>query len=109
MKFNVLVTDNFERKVKKLSRKYKSLKADLEPVFVQLETTPNLGIAIGNDCFKIRVAIKSKRSGKSGGARIITYVRYLKGSVYLIDIYDKSQKTTISEKEIIELVSIILG
>ncbi len=109
MRFNVVVTDNFERKVKKLSKKYKSLKDDLEPIFDQLETTPSLGIAIGNDCFKIRVAIKSKRSGKSGGARIITYVRYIKDSVYLIDIYDKSQRTSITEKEIVELITLILG
>ena len=108
MKFDVVATDNFERKVKKLSKKYKSLKADLEPVFDQLTSTPSLGTAIGNDCYKIRVAISSKGRGKSGGARIITYVRYVKSTVYLIDIYDKSEKDIISEKEIIEVISLIL-
>jgi len=107
MKFNVIATENFERKVKRLAKKYKSLKADLEPVFDKLNTTPNFGVSIGNDCFKIRVAIASKGFGKSGGARIITYIRYIKDTVYLIDIYDKSEKESISENEIIELISLI--
>lgn len=109
MKFNIVATENFAKKVKKLSKKYKSLKNDLKPVFDQLAITPNLGTSIGNDCFKIRIAISSKGRGKSGGARIITYVRYIKDTVYLIDIYDKSDKESISEKEIVELVAIILG
>jgi hypothetical protein len=108
MKFNVVATENFERKVKRLARKYKSIKADLQPVFDQLACTPDLGISIGNDCFKIRIAIASKGRGKSAGARIITYVWYIKDTVYLIDIYDKSEKDNISEKEIIELISLIL-
>jgi mRNA-degrading endonuclease RelE of RelBE toxin-antitoxin system len=109
MNFDVVATENFEKKVKWLSKKHKSLKADLKPVFDKLIITPNLGVAIGNDCYKIRVAISSKSRGKSGGARIITYVRYVKGTVYLLDIYDKSQKDTISENEIDELISVILG
>ncbi len=109
MRFNVVATENFERKVKRLAKKYKSLKADLKPVFDQLETIPKLGTAIGNDCYKIRIAINSKGRGKSGGARIITYVRYMKDTVYLIDIYDKSEKASITEREIVELIALILG
>jgi mRNA-degrading endonuclease RelE of RelBE toxin-antitoxin system len=107
MKFNVVVTENFERKVKRLAKKYKSLKADLKPIFDKLTYTPSLGIPIGNDCYKIRVAISSKGQGKAGGARIVTYIRYIKETVYLIDIYDKSDEGSISEKEIIELISLI--
>lgn len=108
MNFNVIVTDNFERKVKQLSKRYSSLKSDLKPVFDKLSSTPNHGVAIGNNCYKIRIAIRSKSRGKSGGGRIITYVRYIKETVYLIDIYDKSEKDIISEKEIIELISLIM-
>jgi mRNA-degrading endonuclease RelE of RelBE toxin-antitoxin system len=108
MKFNVVATENFERKVKRLARKYKSIKADLKPVFDQLACTPGLGTSVGNDCFKIRIAIASKGRGKSAGARIITYVLYIKDTVYLIDIYDKSEKESISENDITELISLIL-
>jgi mRNA-degrading endonuclease RelE of RelBE toxin-antitoxin system len=108
MKFKVIVTENFERKVKRLAKKYRSLKTDLKPVFDQLSDNPNLGTSIGNDCYKIRLSVSSKGRGKSGGARIITFVRFVKGTVYLIDIYDKSDKSNISEKEIIGLITMIL-
>ena len=108
MKFNVVVTANFERKVKRLSKKYLSLKADLTPVFNQLSINPTFGKPLGNNCYKIRISISSKGQGKSGGARLITYVRFVKETVYLIDIYDKSLKESISENEIIELISLIL-
>jgi hypothetical protein len=108
MKFKVIVTENFERKVKTPAKKYRSLKTDLKPVFDQLSVIPNLGASIGNDCYKIRLSISSKGRGKSGGARIITFVRFAKGTVFLIDIYDKSDKSNISEKEIIGLITMIL-
>lgn len=108
MKFKVIVTENFERKVKRLAKKYRSLKSDLKLVFDQLSDNPTLGTSIGNDCYKIRLSVSSKGRGKSGGARIITFVRFVKGTVYLIDIYDKSDKSNISEKEIIDLITMIL-
>lgn len=108
MKYDVIATENFERKVKRLSKKYFSLKSDLKSIFDQLSINPTFGSSLGNNCYKIRFSIKSKGQGKSGGARIITYVRFIKDTVYLIDIYDKSEKDTISEKEIIELITMIL-
>ncbi len=59
-----------------------------------------MGTPIGKDCYKIRVLItsKGKGKGKSGGARVITYVRIVKSNVYLLDIYDKSNKAAISIK-----------
>lgn len=37
-----------------------------------------MGIPLGKNCYKIRLKISSKNSGKSGGARIITHV-FLEG------------------------------
>jgi hypothetical protein len=62
-----------------------------------LKVTPSLGIPIGRQCYKIRLAIKSKGQGKSGGARVITCVVAVKESVVLLTIYDKSEKEDISE------------
>ncbi|MBM3436344.1 MAG: hypothetical protein FJY07_09045 [Bacteroidetes bacterium] len=109
MKFNIIATENFEKKVKRLAKKYKSLKDELRVLFDQLERNPELGKSIGNDCFKIRLAIHSKGRGKAGGARIITYIRFVKQTIYLIDIYDKSERESITEKEIKELVSLIIN
>lgn len=100
MSFNIIVTEVFERKLKRLAKKHKSIKADLLAVIEQLSENPIMGTPIGKDCYKIRVAITSKGKGRSGGARMITYIRITSEIVYLIDIYDKSEQSTISDKEL---------
>jgi len=100
MNFNVVVTAPFERKLKRLAKKYNSIRYDLGVVIEELSQNPNLGIPLGNNCYKIRVAITSKKRGKSGGARLITYVRVLKNTIYLMDIYDKSEIETFSISEL---------
>jgi mRNA-degrading endonuclease RelE of RelBE toxin-antitoxin system len=107
MSFNVIATEPFERKLKRLTKKYKSLTHDLINVIDNLSINPTLGTPIGKDAYKIRVAISSKGKGKSGGARIITYVRVLRKNVYLMDIYDKSEEETISNKELQTLIDIL--
>jgi hypothetical protein len=46
------------------------------------------------------MAISSKNKGKSGGARVITYVRIVDENIYLISIYDKSGIDTITDDEL---------
>ena len=107
MSFDVIATDPFERKLKRLSKKYHSLAKDLAEIFDSLEQDPTLGTPIGKDCYKIRVAIASKNKGKSGGARIITYVRVIKHKVFLLDIYDKSEQADITHQELQLLINIL--
>ena len=99
MNCSVLATRPFERKLKQLAKKYLSIAGDLEALGKELEETPTLGTPLGKDCYKIRMAITSKGQGKSGGARIITCVRVVKNTVYMIDIYDKSEQDSISDRE----------
>jgi len=70
----------------------------------QLEVNPNLGVSIGNGFFKIRIAIRSKGKGKRGGARFITFVKIVDQIVFLVSIYDKSDKTDISDSELKSLL-----
>lgn len=100
MKFDIIATDPFERKIKRLAKKYRALAADLSQVIEELEENPTMGMALGKGCYKIRVAISSKGKGKSGSARLITYVRIIKNTVYLLDIYDKADQQNISDKEL---------
>lgn len=74
MSFDVIATEPFERKLKRLAKKYKSLASDLASIIEQLIENPILGTPIGKDCYKIRIAVTSKSKVKSGGARMITYV-----------------------------------
>ena len=107
MSFDIIATEPFEKKLKKLSKKYKSLSSDLFQLFEELSNNPQMGTPLGKDCFKIRVAISSKGKGKSAGARIITYVRIVQNSIYLMDMYDKSDQATISDKELVFLIDLL--
>jgi hypothetical protein len=65
-----------------------------------------LGTPIGKNCFKIRLAIKSKGQGKSGGARVITCVLAVKETVVLLSIYDKAEKEDISDLVLQQLLAV---
>ncbi len=59
---------------------------------------------MAKSCYKIRLSITSKGKGKSGGARIITHV-YAEGkTVFLLSIYDKSEREDIGAQEIERLL-----
>lgn len=100
MSFKVIYTVAFEKEFRKLSRKYPSLISEFRLFVTSLAEKPVQGVPLGNDCFKIRFPITSKGKGKRGGARIITFVKIVKELVFLVTIYDKSEKATISNKEI---------
>ena len=104
MSFEVKTTEYFERRSKRLFKKYKSLPGELYKIINQLIDHPHLGTAIGKGCYKIRIAISSKGKGKSGGARLITYVWVVENSVFLIDIYDKSEQENIIPQELQNLI-----
>lgn len=107
MSFSVAVTSYFKKQAKRLLKKYPSLKAELQTMVAGLEAKPDQGESIGNNCYKIRLAIASKNKGKSGGARLITHVLYSDECVYLLSIYDKSELDNISDTELMELLKYI--
>lgn len=109
MKFNIYYTPEFEKQLKRLAKKYKSLGKDLSALVKELENNPITGTSLGNNCYKIRLAISSKGKGKSGGARVITCVIVTQHEVYLADIYDKSEQENISDKRLKELAALIHG
>jgi len=100
MNFDVRTLPNFEKEAKRLSKKHRSLKKDLLTLIESLEKSPQQGEPLGNDFYKVRLAISSKGSGKSGGARIITCVKIVRNIVFLTSIYDKSEKATITNQEL---------
>ncbi len=104
MSFKVKTSDQFEKELKKLAKKYPSLKKEFAGLVAQLEENPSLGTSLGNNVFKIRLAIASKGKGKSGGARVITYVQIDDETVLLLSIYNKGDKDSVSDKEILELL-----
>ncbi|NBB88564.1 MAG: type II toxin-antitoxin system RelE/ParE family toxin [Bacteroidetes bacterium] len=107
MIYKVYTLSPFRKRAKKLIKKYPSLKAELSQLGEQLSTQPTLGTSLGNNCYKIRMAIASKGRGKSGGARIITHFYVAVDTVYLLFIYDKSDKENIPDHQIKELLKLI--
>lgn len=104
MSFNVVVTDGFKKHAKGIAKKHRSLKSDLNKLIDSLEENPTQGEPLGKDCYKIRMAITSKGKGKSGGSRVITCVKIVNQTAYLLTIYDKSDQENISDKELDELL-----
>jgi len=107
MSYKVKTIPYFDRQAKRLTRKFKSFKNELSELFDSLEIDPTQGTVLGNNCYKIRVVIKSKGKGKSGGARAVTHVIAVKEHVYLLTVFDKSEKDNISDKELQKLLKMI--
>lgn len=108
MSYSIKSIAVFEKQAKKLVKKYRSLKGELTEIITELKENPLLGTSIGNNCYKIRMAISSKNKGKSGGARLITTFTVADETVFLLSIYDKSEKDSLSDKELDELLAYIL-
>jgi mRNA-degrading endonuclease RelE of RelBE toxin-antitoxin system len=104
MSYNVELSANFKKEAKRLIKKYPSLKTELSELFNELEENPTIGTPLGNDIYKIRLAVASKNKGKSGGARVLSFVKVIQTTVLLFSIYSKGEKDTISDKEIEELL-----
>jgi mRNA-degrading endonuclease RelE of RelBE toxin-antitoxin system len=100
MSYNIEVTAHFGKQLKRLAKKFPSLKNEYAELIVSLKENPEQGIDLGNNCYKIRLAIASKQKGKSGGARVITYVQVIDTKIYLLSIYDKSEQADINDKNL---------
>ena len=107
MSYEVAVVKPFLRELKRLIKKYPSLKEEIAKLRTTLEQDPFVGTAIGHGCRKIRLAMASKGKGKSGGARVITHVHIQGRMVFLLDIYDKSDKSDLAPGELDELLRAI--
>lgn len=98
MSFSIFPTGRFKKEAKRLSKKFPYLKAELAELNKTLTHQPDLGTPLGNNSYKIRIAIRSKGKGKSGGGRVITYLVHENKEVYLLTIYDKSELDSIDDK-----------
>ena len=98
MSYKVELLPNFEREAKHLLKKYPSLRQELVTLILDLAESPTQGTSLGHNCYKIRLAIRSKQQGKSGGARVITCVVAAAEKLTLLSIYDKSEQADIPDK-----------
>ena len=112
MSYNTVVknTNYFLKQLKRLGKKYPSLKQDINNLRLTLIEHPRTGENLGQGAYKIRLKITSKGKGKSGGARVISYVEteiigvVQNNVVSLLTIYDKGEMDSLSKEEIARLI-----
>jgi mRNA-degrading endonuclease RelE of RelBE toxin-antitoxin system len=102
----VVASPTFARNIRKLSKKYRSIREDVEPVIKQLAQgeLPGSQIAdIGYTVFKLRIQNTDIQRGKSGGYRLIYYVK-TETQILLLTIYPKSEQADITANEIKQII-----
>ncbi len=104
MSYSIIATQRFDKELKRLAKKFPSLKSEYAELIENLIHNPETGTFIANNCYKIRLAISSKGKGKSGGGRVITYLYLETEIVYLLTIYDKSEKQNLKPNELKEMI-----
>lgn len=103
----IIYSPIFIKKAKHLKKKHLSLISDLTKLESALIINPKTGTDLGNGIFKIRLAVKSKGKGKSGGYRVITYLQ-TENEIVMIYIYDKSEEANITKQDIQKIIDNLL-
>jgi mRNA-degrading endonuclease RelE of RelBE toxin-antitoxin system len=86
MSYSIILTHRFEKELKRLAKKFPSLKSEFAKLIANYSKNPEMGTFIGNSCYKIRLAIASKGKGKRGGARIVTHLYIATETIYLLTV-----------------------
>ncbi len=103
----ISVSDDFAKEAKRLAKKYPSFKQDYKDFLVSIKNNPLQGDEITKNIRKIRMAIKAKGKGKSGGARVITFnilTDIKNGHVVFLLLYDKEDASTVKVNVVKQLV-----
>lgn len=99
-------TPEFKRNLRALSKKYRHIRQDIQPVIDDLRQNKIIGDqvpGIGYTIFKVRVRNTDARKGKSGGYRVIYYLQ-TKAHIILITIYSKTEQSDISAARIQQII-----
>jgi len=105
MSYSIISTPVFKKEAKRLCKRYTTLIDELALLEKDLENNHEQGVDLGDNVYKIRIAIKSKGKGKSGGGRVITYIITEDLEVYLLYLYDKSELSNIDDKTLRNLIN----
>ena len=97
----------FLKNLRNLRKKYQRIQEDMQPVIQQLEQGELLGdqiSGVGYPVFKLRVKNSDNQKGKSGGYRLIYYVKTATG-IILLTVYSKSEQVDIDAIEIKRIIT----
>lgn len=111
MRRQVEVAPTFERDLKRLARRYRRIRQDLEPLIDRLAAgdTPGDRVAgVAAIVYKVRIANRDARKGKSGGYRVIYYLPSELVTT-LLTIYSKNDQADVPAAEIARILEDELG
>lgn len=103
LSIEIAITPRFQRDLRELAKRYRSIRTDIQPLIDQLQAGEIPGDRIAGikyQVFKVRIKNSNIQKGKSGGYRVIYYLKNAQG-IILTTIYSKSDLTDVSN-EIIE-------
>ncbi len=96
----------FRRDIKRLYKKYRHIQTDVQPLIQQLEQGETPGDqmqGVGYAVYKVRVQNSDVEKGKSGGYRVIYYVK-TDALTMLITMYSKSEMKDVSTDQIRQII-----
>ena len=100
-------TVKFQKKIKSLEKKYRNIKDDVSPIVESLSIGKLPGDKIADlnlEIYKVRIKNSNNHKGKSGGYRLIYYVKTI-DQVILVTIYTKSDQEDIDKNEIEDIIA----
>lgn len=102
------LSQRFIKELKTLKKKFRKIEEDLDQLFSALAQENIIGDRMqefrGFELYKARIKNSSREIGKSGGFRVIYYIKRLDGEIFALTIYSKSQKSDISRNEILKIL-----
>jgi mRNA-degrading endonuclease RelE of RelBE toxin-antitoxin system len=102
----VTFTAEFKRNLRQLAKKYRHIQSDLQPILDQLASRSKPGDQVPRvryEVFKVRAKNSDVAKGKSGGYRLIYYVKS-ELEVVLITVYSKTEQGDIAPAAIRQII-----
>lgn len=102
----VRFTPEFKRNLRALSKKYRHIRSDVQPIIEQLQTGNFAGDQIprtGHTVYKVRIRNRDLGKGKRAGYRLIYYLQ-TQNRVILITIYSKTEQSDVSATDIRRII-----
>ncbi len=103
----ISASPDFKNQIRQLTKRYRNLQTDLQPLLDQLiqgETPGDRIQGVQSIVYKVRLKNSSAKKGKSGGYRVIYYLKS-QDNILLVTLYSKSDRTDIAIETIIDIIT----
>jgi mRNA-degrading endonuclease RelE of RelBE toxin-antitoxin system len=102
----VIALPTFTRNIRSLIKKYRNLLKDIRPIIERLENGEILGdqlSGVSYPVFKLRIKNSDNQKGKSGGYRLIYYLKTA-DHIFLLTLYSKSEQDDVMAGDLIDII-----